>query len=135
VPYLYGSFTCEYRYGHLPFPFVQGGAGPQDLDVLLPWDALGYPTLSGLAIYRRTIEVTEPGDYLLDLGRVEDCAAVSVDGDTLAVLPWLPYHCVLPNLVPGVHELAIEVTNPPANRNRAAGLVAGLLGPVRMGRL
>lgn len=65
-----------------------------------------------------------------DLGRVEDCAAVSVDGRSTAVLAWPPYRCVLADLAAGDHELRVEVTNPPANRNRAAGQPAGLLGPV-----
>jgi hypothetical protein len=34
----------------------------------------------------------------------------------------------------GTHRLTVEVTNAPANRNRAAGLPAGLLGPVRLYR-
>lgn len=135
VPYLYGSFTGEYRYGHLSFPFIRGGAGDKVLGVLQPWNALGYPTFSGEAVYLRNVEMPEEGDYLLDLGRVEDCAAVSVDGQPIAVLPWPPYRCALKNLTQGSHELAVEVTNPPANRNRAAGLVAGLLGPVRLVRI
>ncbi|NCQ27934.1 MAG: hypothetical protein GW802_10965 [Armatimonadetes bacterium] len=132
VPYLYGSFACEYRYGHLSFPFLKGRSGQFCLDTLLPWDTLGYPTFSGSATYRREFRIEEPGDYLLDLGRVEDCVAVSLDEQPAAVLPWLPYRCVLPGLTPGIHELSLEVSNPPANRNRAAGLVAGLLGPVRI---
>lgn len=133
IPYLYGSFTCEYRYGHLSFPFLSGGARDGKLDVLEPWDVLGYPTFSGSAAYTRRLEIAEAGDYLLDLGRVEDCAAVSVDGVPVAVLPWEPYRCVLRDLARGAHTLAVEVTNPPANRTRAAGLPAGLLGPVKLG--
>ena len=132
VPYLYGSFTCQYRYGHLSFPFLRGGAGDGELPVLEPWDVLGYPTFSGSAIYTREVMTAEAGDYLLDLGRVEDCAAVCVDGEPAAVLPWEPYRCMLEGLAAGAHTLAIEITNPPANRNRAAGLPAGLLGPVAL---
>lgn len=134
VPYLYGSFTGEYRYGHLSFPFLRGPAGPRRLDLLLPWDVLGYPTFSGTAVYRRRFRTAEAGDYLLDLGRVEDCAAVSVDGRPAEVLAWPPYRCLLQGLSPGEHELRVEVANPPANRNRAAGRPAGLLGPVRLWR-
>jgi hypothetical protein len=68
----------------------------------------------------------------LDLGRVEDVAVVRVDGRRLASLAWPPYTCSLADVAPGEHELSIEVTNGPANRNRAAGLPAGLLGPVRL---
>jgi hypothetical protein len=133
VPYLYGSFTGEYRYGHLSFPFLRGPSGTFQLDVLLPWDVLGYPTFSGTAVYRRRFGIQTTGDYLLDLGRVEDCAAVAVDGRPAEVRAWPPYRCLLAGLAAGEHELRVEVTNPPANRNRAAGLPAGLLGPVRLG--
>ncbi len=134
MPYLYGSFGCEYRYGHLSLPFLRGGSGKLALDALQSWGALGYPTYSGSATYRCRVSLQEGGDYVLDLGRVEDCAAVSLDGEQVAVLPWPPYRCALSAMAPGGHELAVEVCNPPANRNRAAGLVAGLLGPVRVGR-
>jgi len=134
MPYLYGSFGCEYRYGHLSLPFLRGGSGKLALDALQSWGALGYPTYSGSATYRCRVSLQEGGDYVLDLGRVEDCAAVSLDGEQVAVLPWPPYRCALSAMAPGGYELAVEVCNPPANRNRAAGLVAGLLGPVRVGR-
>ena len=70
---------------------------------------------------------------MLDLGRVEGVAAVGVDGGQVGVLAWPPFACVV-ELPAGKHELAIEVTNPPANRNWAAGLTAGLLGPVTLRR-
>lgn len=135
MPFLYGSFTCEYRYGHLSYPFVRGSTGDLRVENLQPWSALGYPTFSGSAIYRRTVRVESAGDYLLDLGRVEDVAVVRMDSRPDQVLPWPPYGCVLEHLTPGDHELEIAVSNPPANRNRAAGLPAGLLGPVQMRRM
>lgn len=134
VAYLYGSFTCGYRYGHLSYPFVEGRPGLINLRSLQPWSAIGYPTFSGAAVYRTQIEIAQTGDYVLDLGRVADCAGVSLDGVEVAVLPWPPYRCILPAVSAGMHELAIDVCNPPANRSRASGLVAGLLGPVRVGR-
>lgn len=149
VMYLYGAFTCEYRYGHLSYPFVKGASekkrppisspslkgGESDghaSGMLQSWDVLGYPTFSGTATYRRRFTVEAQGDYVLDLGRVEDVAAVAVDGLPVAVLAWEPYRVKLAGLAAGEHELQIEVTNAPANRNRAAGLPAGLLGPVRV---
>ncbi len=132
MPYLLGSCTCRFRYGDLSRPLLTGAPGPIALPNLQTWDALGWPTFSGSAVYRRTFSVDEPGDWLLELGRVEDIAAVTVDGQQVAVLPWPPYGCVLAQLSAGEHELAIEVTNPPANRTEAAHLPAGLLGPVRL---
>ena len=41
---------------------------------------------------------------------------------------------LLGGVTPGTHELCVEVYNPPANRNRARRLPAGLLGPVRLMR-
>ncbi len=132
VPFLYGMFTCEFRYSHLSFPFITGATKDIYLESLQPWNILGYPTFSGSAIYRRKIDIREEGSYLLDLGSVLDIAAVSVDGNPVKVLAWPPYRYELPGLCQGTHELAIEVTNPPANRNRAARLPAGLLGPVKL---
>jgi hypothetical protein len=134
IPYLHGSFTCAYRYAHLSFPFVRGGGLSGAAVPLQPWGLMGYPTYSGSACYRRSLRLERPGEYLLDLGRVEDCAAVSLDGRQVAVLAWPPYCCRLGKLARGEHALEVEVCNPPANRNRAAGLPAGLLGPVRIER-
>ncbi|MBI2191677.1 MAG: hypothetical protein HYU36_06815 [Planctomycetes bacterium] len=130
IPYLYGSFTCAYRFTHFSFPFLRGPAGPMLLDALLPWPAVGYPTFSGTATYRRGVSLAKGGVFALDLGRVEDVAEVRWDGHSLPPMAWPPYRCVLPRSTRGEHVLAIDVTNPPANRNRGARLTAGLLGPV-----
>jgi len=129
--FLYGDFACEFRYAHRSLPFLRGEGGPLRTDALQDWAALGRPTFSGSATYRVALNVEESGGYALDLGRIEGIAAVSVDGEQEAVLAWPPFACAL-ELAAGEHELAIKVTNPPANRNWAAGLVAGLLGPVTL---
>jgi hypothetical protein len=129
--YLYGSFTCEYRYSHLSFPFVQGAGLRRQIDNLQTWDTLGFPTFSGSATYRRTIEIPA-GAAILDLGRVEDLAVVTLAGQR-HVLAWPPYRLSLDGIAPGRHEIAIEVLNAPANRIRAMRFPAGLLGPVRAG--
>ncbi len=127
--YLYGDFACEFRYAHRSLPFLRGDGGAMEIDTLQDWAALGRPTFSDAAVYHRMMSVETDGHYVLDLGRVEGVAAVSVDGEEREVLAWPPFTCEL-ELAAGEHELAIEVTNPPANRNWAAGIVAGLLGPV-----
>lgn len=132
IPYLYGAFTCGYRFVHFSFPFLKGTSASAALDTLLPWDSLGYPTFSGSAVYRRTVRVPASDEWELDLGRVEDVACVSWDGRPLSTLAWPPYRCRLGLIAPGNHELSIEITNPPANRNRGLRLPAGLLGPVRL---
>ncbi|MFW6157069.1 MAG: hypothetical protein ACOC7J_07100, partial [Armatimonadota bacterium] len=124
-----GDFACEFRYAHRSMPFLSGDSGVLEIESLLDWSALGRPTFSGGAVYRRALSVERPGTCVLDLGRVEGVAAVSIDGEEREVLAWPPFAWEL-ELEAGEHELAIEVTNPPANRNWAAGMVAGLLGPV-----
>ena len=130
--YLYGSFTAEYRYSHLSFPFVQGAPLTQRLDALQTWDTLGFSTFSGAATYRRTIDIPA-GATTLDLGRVEDAAAVTLAGKR-TVLAWPPYRLSLDGIAPGTYKVEIEVRNAPANRNRAMRFPAGLLGPVRVMR-
>jgi hypothetical protein len=132
VPYLYGSFTCQFRHGHLSLPYLRGAAREVRLEALQPWAVIGYPTFSGSAVYRKQMAVPQAGEYLLDLGRVEDVAAVSLDGQRPQVLAWPPYVCALGRLAPGAHGLSVEITNAPGNRNRASGLPSGLLGPVRL---
>jgi len=126
--YLYGSFTGEYRYSHLSFPFVQGAGLRRRVDNLQTWDTLGFPTFSGAATYRKTIDIPKCATTL-DLGRVEDVAVVTLAGKQ-HILAWPPYRLSLDGLT-GTHEIAIEIRNAPANRNRAMRFPAGLLGPVR----
>lgn len=132
VSYLYGSFTAEYRYGHLSFPFLMGKTRTVSLDSLPSWDLLGYPTFSGSASYSNTFSLDRAGEYGLDLGRVESSATVFLDSRRIATLAWPPYRCVLGWLGSGTHSLEVEVANPSANRNHAANLPSGLLGPVRL---
>ncbi len=134
LPYLLGSFRAEYRYGHPSFPFLCAAPATLALPTLLPWDTLGYPTYSGAVRYERQFSLAEPAEVALDLGRVEDLAEVALDGQPPRALAWPPYRCALGRLGSGPHDLAITVWNPPANRNRAARLPAGLLGPVRLRR-
>jgi hypothetical protein len=132
MPYLYGTFTCEYRYSHLSFPFLKGIQMPISPSSLQPWAIWGYPTFSGSAVYRNNLTIEKEGRYWLDLGQVEDVAAVSLDGKKIKTLAWPAYRCELGTLAPGRHELAVEITNSPANRNRAMHQLSGLLGPVRI---
>lgn len=133
-PCFYGTFTCAFRHGHVSLPYLGAVNQERSLPALLPWDVLGCPTFSGTARYARTMHVAQAGDYHLDLGRVEDLAALTVDGQPRATLAWPPYVCALGFLDAGPHRLEIDITNCPANRNRVSGLPAGLLGPVRLMR-
>jgi len=132
VMYLTVDFNCEYRYGHLSSPYLEVTNGEIDCCNLQDWSILGYPTYSGSATYHKSFEIPQSGDYLLQLGRVEDIAKVCIDGQEIASLAWQPYECLLTNMSTGTHILEIEITNSPANRTRAAHLPAGLFGPVSL---
>jgi hypothetical protein len=131
-PYLYGSFTSEYRFSHLSFPILKEVKFPVEIDSFQPWSALGYPTFSGSACYHNTLNIDRDGDFELDLGHVEDIAVVRLNGKTVKTLAWSPYRCELGHLARGLYPLTIEVTNSPGNRNRASHHLSGLLGPVRL---
>ncbi|MBI4025217.1 MAG: hypothetical protein HY360_09575 [Verrucomicrobia bacterium] len=113
-------------------PYLTAAPRRFELDALRPWSALGYPTFSGAAIYRRTFELRQAGRYVLDLGRVEESAAVKLNDEAITVAAWRPYVVDLGELSAGKHALEIEVRNGPANRDRASGLTSGLLGSVRL---
>ena len=101
------------------------GPGPLDFPELLDWkdhpdDAVRH--FSGTARYVNSFRVEkgslEAGlQYLLDLGTVEICARVIVNGEDLGVLWKQPYSIDITGaLVPGDNELVIEVTNLWTNR-------------------
>jgi len=132
MPYLYGNFTCEYRHAYRSLPFMQGCNEAIELDALSPWKEIGYPTFSGTAEYSVEVDILAPGEYHIDLGRVEDIADIFIDGEHIELLPWKPYKCKLGFLKKGKHTLKVNVTNGPGNHDRLAMLTAGLLGPVRL---
>lgn len=132
IPYLYGSFTCHYRYSHASFPFIKANESRDSLESLLPWTVIGYPSFAGSAVYQKEFYITEEQDLWIDLGRVEDVASIKIDGKDCGVLPWPPYKCYLGRLSTGKHLLTVEVTNVNANRTRLANLASGLLGPVKL---
>jgi hypothetical protein len=135
MPYLYGNFKCEHRYAYKSLPFLEAVETVQDLDNLLPWNVLGYGSFSGTGSYAKDFVITEAGTYKLLLGRVEDVAEVFIDGKAVKTIAWPPYECLLGHFVAGTHELRINIANGPGNRDRLAGLPAGLLGPVSLIRL
>jgi len=132
MPYLYGDFHTEYRYGDKSLPILTAMPSALALPLLQDWGTLGYGGFSGTASYERIFELDAAGEFCLDLGRVEDVAAVFVDGNAGTVLAWQPYCCRLGRLAAGCHRLRVDLTNSQANRDRLAGLTAGLLGPVTL---
>ncbi|HAL73903.1 MAG TPA: hypothetical protein DCM45_02275, partial [Clostridiales bacterium] len=97
---------------------------------------------SGAGTYHNTFnwqKADEP--IVLDLGRVGDVACVRVNGHELPPLLIYPYVAdITDDLVNGVNELEIRVTNTLRNGMIGAGLfygprgraLSGLVGPVRL---
>ncbi len=60
----------------------------------------------------------EPGEALLNLGTVKDCANVKLNGKDFGILLGPTFKCKVDNLVQGKNMLEVEVTNVAANRIR-----------------
>jgi hypothetical protein len=95
-----------------------GDLEPVPIQVPGLWEAQGMLDLDGVAWYRRRFRLEEPGGHwTLRFGAVMDLAEVHLNGRLLGTndLPFTPFE-VDPSaaLVPGVNELAVRVTDPPA---------------------
>ena len=134
MPYLYGQFKAQFRYAGKSLPFLEGFSGKLRPDSLQLWLEYGYGTYSGTADYLTTFETPHDGEYLLDLGRVDDLAEIFLDGVSLGEKITPPYAWKTGFLKQGAHELRITVCNGPGNRDRLADLPSGLYGPVLLGR-
>lgn len=132
VPFLRGKFKAEHRHSGFTLPFLQGFDGKVTVDVLHPWSAMGYGTFSGTVEYSSTISIDTAGKYLLDLGKVEDLAEVSIDGQKICTLFKHPYVTGKFALSAGKHSITIKVANGPGNRDRLAGLPSGIIGTVKL---
>jgi hypothetical protein len=145
----------------LSFPAGWGAPASIELDTLRAWKDLDISAegraFSGTAIYTTTFDVGARPNiyYLLDLGRVEMIASVSLNGKHIRTLWAPPYTVELYKYVqPGINTLSIEVTGSWFNRlvydaslpeserktwtisrpSKDAPLrESGLLGPVRLG--
>lgn len=125
---------------------------------LISWTERGEPDIkyfSGAATYRTTFNIVNKGRMILDLGRVEALATVTVNGKEFPTLWKPPYQVDITDaLKPGTNELAVTVVNAWLNRligdaalpaeKRSTWLSSmtvkadsplqpsGLLGPVRL---
>jgi len=131
APYLYGNFRCSYSHGHRSFPDISATERKFEPGILSGWADWGYSTYSGKAVYAKTFEIDQDGIYMLDLGRVEDIAEISIDNIPRIILAWPPYQHNF-DFSPGFHQIRITVTNASGNMFRHANLPAGLIGPVRI---
>lgn len=107
------------------------------------WRELGLATYSGMATYKRMIDVEDRGEPVtLDLGSVSATAEVRINGRTAATLVAPPWKCdITPFLKTGSNELSITVANTLAN-HYSVGIptpyafdhqtLSGLIGPVSL---
>jgi hypothetical protein len=104
------------------------------------WLLVGYPTYSGLADYRATVNL--PATYakerlVLDLGTVACAARVTWNGKAVGTALWRPWLLDITEAArAGANQLQITVANTAANARAtelpAERLAAGLIGPVRI---
>jgi hypothetical protein len=106
--------------------FITGGPelpAAQSPRRLASWTQMHPPEterFAGTAAY--TIDFNHPAGeaekYALDLGDVRDSARVFLNGQEVGTCFSAPYRVVVGPLLPGKHELRVEVTNVAANRIR-----------------
>lgn len=145
----------------LAFPTGWGAPNEIELPELKAWKDLDISAegraFSGTATYTNTfnIDKIEPGsEYILDLGKVDMAASVSINGQQIGKLWAPPYRIDLKDFIkPGKNILSVEVTSTWFNRlvfdagqsdnkrktwtiagpGKDASLrVSGLLGPVKL---
>ena len=108
----------------LSFPDGWGAPNAYPLDELKPWKDLDISpegkAFSGSATYSVSFNVDEADkqmNYMLDLGKVEMIADVSLNGKTLQILWAPPYKLDLTDaIITGKNNLIIEVTSTWFNR-------------------
>lgn len=83
---------------------------------------------SGTVTYETVYTAAAETDAVLSLGRVENIAEISVNGEKSAVCMWAPYTCAV-HLKKGENRIEVRVTNTLANRWGAQTLPSGLFGP------
>lgn len=125
---------------------------------LSDWRMLGLPWFSGRCRYTNTWSVEQlEGTYMLELGGVNHCAQIWINGRLADTRLWRPYRADITSLLrPGENEITILVSNLASNERRhmlvdegmalgwnrywnednmdrdSRNYVSGLLGPVRL---
>lgn len=107
--------------------FTKGGPelpSKQKLSELLSWTQLQDPrgtTFSGSGIYSTNfnLPVKSAGEYLLDLGKVNESAHVWINGNDVGIIWSIPFRTRISKyLKKGINNIRIEVVNLMANRIR-----------------
>ena len=137
------STTLATVSGPWDITFPQNLGAPEKIQLadLESWtanDDEGVKYFSGTAAYTKTLQATQswfrPGaKILLDFGKVDDIAEVSVNGKAMGILWKPPYRVdVTGSLKPGENQLEIKVTNQWTNRiagDRSLPAEKKVLGP------
>ncbi len=102
--------------------FLAGGPelpAPYEARQLKPWSDQGpaYESFGGTAVYKTTLTVPAPGNYILDLGQVSQSARVRLNGKDLGTVWCAPFR-LRAEALQLKNELEIEVTSTAANRIR-----------------
>lgn len=107
--------------------FTQGGPklpSPKKLDKLISWTDLGDTTavsFSGTGVYTSTftLPAKTAGEYVLELGQVDESARVWINGKDAGILWSIPFKTRVGSLLKaGINTIKIEVDNLMANRIR-----------------
>ncbi len=127
APFVYESVSADSLQikGMWKVEFTSGGPvfpGNFTTNKLQSWTEMGdaeTQRFAGTARYSiEFIWEKEPGNALLNLGIVKDCAHVKLNGKDFGTLPGPTFKCKVDNLTQGKNMLEVEVTNVAANRIR-----------------
>lgn len=110
---------------------------PVDLPCPGDWaQTPGWETFAGRLSFSTTfvLNSTQAAQPLfLDLGQVGDIAEVLINGHSVGLCAWAPYHLRIdPHCTVGVNQLTVHVTNTIANYYEGLQRPSGLLGPVEI---
>jgi hypothetical protein len=118
-----------------PWQATVGADNPVDLPCPGDWaQVAGWETFAGTVTFATTLMLAggqSSGPLFLDLGQVGDIAAVLVNGESVGVCAWAPYHFRIDgHCRAGANHVMVTVTNTIANHYEGLQRPSGLLGPV-----
>lgn len=128
-PIIFGSFSVLQQAG------IEAICAPVGKVALGDWSLSGFPYYSGMASYRKMVEI--PSDFKrgpanLSLGALANAAEVVVNGEPIGRIIAPPWGVELPDVGSGeILDIEVRVINTPSNL-WAKSLPSGLLGPVEI---
>lgn len=118
------SISLEGQEWTISFPEGWGIEGPVVTNELKAWKDLNISeegkAFSGTAVYSAKVDagrMSKKSRYILDLGKVEEIAVVTVNGHEFPALWAAPYRCDITEAIKkGINEIKVEVTSTWFNR-------------------